>query len=346
MTALLITVFIALALSALCSFLEAALYSIPWSHIETLRKSGKKSGKLLFDLRNQVEQPIAAILTLNTIANTAGAAIAGSYAATVLGEANTPLFAAVFTVAILFFAEIIPKIMGVAHARGASGFLAYMASAMVVLLKPIIIVSSWITQLVAPQKNMPAATEEDVYSIIGMLRSSGRIEAYEETSIRNILVLDTKSVRDIMTPRTVAFTLPADVTMAEARETEGFWHFSRIPVYGDDNEDIVGLVSRRRVLEELANDKHSERLSAIMRPVHFVLESLSLDKLLLRFLDERVHLLVALDEYGGLAGIVTLEDVLEEILGREIVDETDEVPDLRQLARERRHRLLAADTSR
>lgn len=340
MAALILTVVIAISVSAVCSFLEAALYSIPWSHIETMRKSGSKAGTLIFALRSQVERPIAAILTLNTIANTAGAAVAGSFAAAVLGESSMGIFAGAFTAAILIFSEIIPKTLGVAYCRQASSFLAYTATFMVIILKPLIIVSSWITRLVSPKKKQPAATEEDVYAIVGMLRKSGRIEAYEETSIRNILALDSKSVEDIMTPRTVAFTLPADITVAEARETEGFWHFSRIPVYGNDNEDIVGLVARRRVLEELANDGRETRLAELMRPVHFVLESLPLDKLLMRFLDERVHLLVALDEFGGLAGIVTLEDVLEEILGREIVDETDEVPDLRELARTRRQKLL------
>ncbi len=340
MTALILTVIISVTVSFVCSFLEAALYSVPWSHVESLRKSGKKAGDLLFALRSQIDQPIAAILTLNTIANTAGSAIAGSLAAAVLGEDNMVMFAAGFTVLILVCSEIIPKTLGVAYCRPAAVFLAYAANGMVIALKPLIVISSWIMRLVTPKTKAPAATEEDVYAIIGMLRRSGRIEQYEETSIRNILGLDTKAVSDIMTPRTVAFTLPADATVEEAQKVTGFWHFSRIPVYGDDNEDIIGLISRRRVLEELAGDRHSRKLSDIMRPVHFVLESLPLNKLLLRFLDERVHILVALDEFGGMAGVVTLEDVLEEILGREIVDETDEVPDLRELARQRRRRLL------
>ena len=340
MTALIATVLISVSVSFVCSFLEAALYSIPWSHVESMRKSGSKAGNLLFSLRSQVDQPIAAILTLNTIANTAGSAVAGSLAAAALGEQYMVLFAIAFTVLILVCSEIIPKTLGVAYCRPSAAILAYAVTVMIVMLKPLIVISGWITRLVSPKNIAPAATEEDVYSIVGMLRRSGRIEPYEEVSIRNILALDTKAVRDIMTPRTVAFTLPADATVTEAQKVTGFWHFSRIPVYGDDNEDIIGLVSRRRVLEELARDRHDRRLSDIMHPVHFVLESLPLNKLLLRFLDERVHILVALDEFGGMAGVVTLEDVLEEILGREIVDETDEVPDMRELARQRRRHLL------
>ena len=340
MTALILTVVIAVCVSAVSSFLEAALYSIPWSHVENLRKSGKKYGKLLFSLRNKIEEPIAAILTMNVIANTAGAAIAGSFAASVISDEHMPLFAAGFTIVILICAEILPKTLGVIYCRQASPFLAYAVNAMRIMLKPLTVLSTMMTKLVSPKVEPPAATEEDIYAITGMLRRSGRIEPYEETSIRNILALDTKSVYDIMTPRTVAFTLASDLTVEEAQKAIGFWHFSRIPVYGDDNEDIIGLISRRRVLEELANDRHQRKLAEIMRPVHFVLESLPLNKLLLRFLDERVHILVALDEFGGLSGVVTLEDVLEEILGREIVDETDEVPDLRELARQRRRHLL------
>ncbi|MDR2489346.1 MAG: hemolysin family protein [Desulfovibrio sp.] len=340
MAVLLLTIAVSLSISFLCSFLEAALYSIPWSHIENMRKSRQKAGKKLFILRSQVERPIAAILTLNTIANTAGSAIAGSLASAVFGEQYMIAFAAGFTVLILLCSEIIPKTLGMSYCRHAAVFLAYTVDAMVIALKPLIAVSTWIARLVTPQEKGPTATEEDIYAIISILRRSGRLEPYEETSIRNILALDSKSVRDIMTPRTVAFTLPADIAVQEAQKVDGFWHFSRIPVYGDNNEDIVGLISRRRVLEELADDQHARKLSDIMHPIHFVLESLPLDKLLLRFLDDRVHILVVLDEFGGMAGVVTLEDVLEEVLGREIVDETDEVPDLRELARQRRRRLL------
>ncbi len=346
MTALILTCIIAVTVSALCSFMEAALYSVPWSHIETMRKSGSRAGYLLFSLRTTIEQPITAVLTLNTIANTAGAAVAGSYAASALGERNMGVFAAVFTLIILLFSEILPKTLGVAYCRQASTALAYVVNVLVILLKPFIVVSGWITHLMTPRRPEPMATEEDVNAMVGLLRKGGLIEDYEETSIRNILALDKKSVRDIMTPRTVCFSLQADQTVAQAREQEGFWHYSRIPVHGDDSEDMIGLVSRRRVLEELALDHHGKKLSEIMRPVSFVLESLPLDKLLLRFLDERVHLLVALDEFGGMAGIVTLEDVLEEILGREIVDETDEVADLRELARHKRQVLLEQQKKR
>jgi CBS domain containing-hemolysin-like protein len=340
MTALILSVFVAMSVSALCSFMEAALYSVPWSHVERMRKSGKPSGMLLFNLRSSIERPITAVLTLNTIANTAGAAVAGSYAAAVIGDKNMPLFATGFTLAILICSEIIPKTLGVIYCRQASVFMAHVISALVMLLKPLIWFSGLITRLITSGAKLPPATQEDVTAMVSLLCNSGHIKPHEETVINNILVLHKKAVRDIMTPRTVACTLPADCTAAEAHIRPGFWHYSRVPVYGDDYEDIIGLVSRRRILEELAADRPNVVMGSLMRPIHFVLESLPLDNLLLRFLDERVQFFAALDEFGGFAGIVTLEDVVEEILGREIVDETDEVPDLRELARKRRSRLL------
>jgi CBS domain containing-hemolysin-like protein len=145
-----------------------------------------------------------------------------------------------------------------------------------------------------------------------------------------------------MTPRTVVFSLPAQMTVAEARGVgRGVWPHSRIPVYdADDPENIVGIVYRREVLEALAHDQDDVRLGDLMKPVRFVLDTMTLDRVLVKFLESRMHLFVVLDEYGGVSGVVSLEDVLEEILGKEIVDETDQVADMRELARTRREALL------
>lgn len=339
MIALILAVVLSVVISASCSIAEAILYSVPWSYIEQLRKSGRPVGMLLFSLRSRIEQPITAVLTLNTIANTAGAAIAGSYAAEVLRPDQLPLFAAGFTVLILIVAEIIPKTLGVAYARQLSSVIAYPLRGLVIVLSPVIWVGGWITRLIMPTSTAPHATEDDIRAIVSLSRKAGGIQAHEEQSIRNILSLDKKHVHDIMTPRIVVFSLPVDISVSEAYARPDFWHYSRIPVYGEHNEDIVGIVMRRRIVQEVAAGKEKAPLSSIMQPVHYVLESQTLDKLLFQFLDARVHLFVVLDEYGGLAGVVSLEDVLEEILGREIVDETDQVTDLQELARQRRQKV-------
>ncbi|MCG8532843.1 MAG: hemolysin family protein [Desulfovibrionales bacterium] len=325
--------------SATCSITEAILYSIPWSHIEKLRSIGSKAGDTLFRLRSDVEKPITAILTLNTVANTAGATLAGAAFTKVYGADLMPYFAICFTVAILLFSEILPKTIGVSYAAQLSRFIARPLSLLVFMLTPIIYICSWMTRKLTPANKGPNATEDDIRAVVTMSRRAGEIELSEAISIQNILSLDNKHVHEVMTPRTVTFTLSVTMTVKEAQAVLGGRHYSRIPVYADDHEDIVGIVMRRRIYEELAAGRTDTELASIMRPVHFVLDSVTLDKVLRNFLERRDHLFVAIDEYGGVSGVVSLEDVLEEILGKEIIDETDQVDDMQKMARKKRSQL-------
>ena len=241
----------------------------------------------------------------------------------------------------LSFSEILPKTLGVAYARQLSVVIAYPLRWLVVALAPLIWVGGWLTRAIMPASDAPQATEDDIRAIVSLSRQGGSIQAHKEESISNILSLDKKQVKDIMTPRTVVFSLPMNTTVEAAYELPDFWHYSRIPVYGEGNEDIVGLTTRRRIMQAVAEDEESTLLSDIMLPVHYVLETQPLDKVLFQFLDARTHLFIVLDEYGGLAGVVSLEDVMEEILGREIVDESDQVTDMRALALQRRNKLMS-----
>ena len=324
MITLLLTVFLVVLISAICSMTEAALYSVPWTYIENLRKQGSATGELLYQLRSRIDQPIAAVLTLNTVAN------------------NTALFAAGLTILILALGEILPKTLGVAHACGVASGMARPLRLMVLIFKPFIWFSSMLTRLVASPQSGPSATEDDIRAITSLSRQTGRIQQYEENAIRNILSLDVKHVREIMTPRTMVFSLQEDISVKDAYNHPQIWHYSRIPVYGDDNEDIVGIVLRKDIGRYVSQGQGEKTLFDIMQPVRFVLENQTVDKLLLEFLESRLHLFIVLDEYGGLAGVVSLEDVLEEMLGREIVDETDAVADLREAARQRRSALTQA----
>ena len=235
MITLLLTVFLVVLISAICSMTEAALYSVPWTYIENLRKQGSATGELLYQLRSRIDQPIAAVLTLNTVANTAGAAIAGAVAANVLGADNTALFAAGLTILILALGEILPKTLGVAHACGVASGMARPLRLMVLIFKPFIWFSSMLTRLVASPQSGPSATEDDIRAITSLSRQTGRIQQYEENAIRNILSLDVKHVREIMTPRTMVFSLQEDISVKDAYNHPQIWHYSRIPVYGDDN---------------------------------------------------------------------------------------------------------------
>lgn len=342
MLELILAVGVAVFVSMFCSVAEAALYSMSWADIEKLRGSGRKSAALLGKLRSNVDEPITAILTLNTCAHTAGAAVAGWAWANVYGKETLWLFTVAFTVIILIFTEILPKTIGVVYSDKIAPPLARPLSGLVWIFMPVIKIMGLLAKSVSRKKEGPDHTEDDIRAIVSLTRRSGSIKPYEEQSIRNILLLDSKTAEQIMTPRTVVFSLSVDMTVAEARESQPQWPHSRIPVYDDDPEDIVGVVYRRQVLEALADDRDDLKLVDLMRPVRFVLETITLDSLLMKFLGSRLHLCVVLDEYGGVAGVVTLEDVLEEILGSEIVDETDQVADMRQLARQQRDELTGS----
>ncbi len=342
MLALIITVSLAALISAFCSTTEAMLYSVPWTHIEKLREQKRPVGELLYQLRVHIDQPISAVLTLNTIANTAGSALAGALATTVLGPENLIWFTVGFTILILIVGEILPKTFGVMYTQQLSIILAYPLKFLIFILKPFILFSSLLTGLFTKGNNAPQATEDDIRIMAKMSAKSGTIEAFEETVITNILSLDRKFVYDVMTPRTIVFSLPIDMPLKDALHSEKIWQFSRIPVYKENNEDIVGLVQRRELAQymvaqskEGVSDDNAITLESIMQEITFVPETQSLDKTLTDFLGSRQHLFAVLDEYGGLAGVVSLEDVLEEMLGREIVDESDIIADLRESAKKR-----------
>ncbi|EPR42797.1 putative signal transduction protein with CBS domain containing protein [Desulfovibrio sp. X2] len=336
MLELILAVGLATFVSFFCSLSEAALYSISWSKIENLRREKRRTGDILFALRQDVERPISAILTLNTVANTAGASIAGAAAADTFGADHLVLFATIFTLFLLILGEIIPKTVGVVYSRQVAPFMARPILWLVAILNPFIWAMGFIIRMVKGKTSGPQATEEDIKAIVSLTRKAGLLKPYEELSIRNILTLDLRHVEEIMTPRTVVFSLPVHLSVAEAMQAGAVWPHSRVPVWDDDPEDIVGLVYRREVLEALAKDRDELSLEALMKPVEFVLETLTLDRALIKFLESRTHLFVVLDEYGGFSGVISLEDVLEEILGKEIMDETDQVADMRELARRKR----------
>ena len=206
--------------------------------------------------------------------------------------------------------------------------------------KPVYFLTKQITALFT-QSQQPLATEDDIKAMVSLSQKTGSINEYDALSINNILSLDTKHVADVMTPRTVVFSLPADITVAELLKDKNSLNYSRIPIYKENNEDIIGIVTRKELLQH-REDGDTVRLFEIMQPVHFVLETTKLHTVLQTFLNSRSHLFVVIDEYGGLAGVISLEDVLEEILGREIVDETDTAIDLQKVARQRKARLVQA----
>ena len=341
MIELVVAVSFAVIVSAGCSLFEAVLYSVPMRQIETMVQKKKPSGRTLKELRGNVVRPITAILTLNTIANTAGAAFAGAAAIAVFGQQWLGYFSAFFTLVILIFSEVIPKTAGVVYAKPLASIVAFPLKGLVWVMAPVIWICGHITWVISRNRPRESVSPDELKTMARLSLRMGDIKEYQESVIDNILSLDKASVKDVMTPRTVIFSLNEHLTLREAGEISTKWEHSRFPVYDEDLEDIVGVVLTKEFFIALSEGNGETPLTEIMRPVHFVVESARLNNVLMEFMGSREKLFVVLDEYGGVSGLITLEDILEEILGREIVDESDQVIDKRELARRRRNRLVA-----
>jgi CBS domain containing-hemolysin-like protein len=334
MTLFFIYLAVAIGVSFLCSLLEAALLSVPRSHVAVMTERGSKAGQRLQVMKDDVDRPLAAILTLNTFAHTLGAAGVGAQATLIWGEAWVGAVSVVVTLAILIFSEIIPKTLGAVNAKRLAGFTAYTVYGMIVMLYPIVAACDWISKLLSGRRQqVPLISREEMHSLAQLAHEEGAIDQNEARILRNLIALREATVEQVMTPRTVAFTLPGTRTVAEVLDGEPP-RFARIPITGDSIDDIRGLVHRHALFEAESEGRGGAALAEIARPVHIVPESARLAAVLQQFIDRREHLFVVVDEYGGTAGIVSLEDVLETLLGVEIVDETDSVEDMQKLARQ------------
>jgi CBS domain containing-hemolysin-like protein len=246
----------------------------------------------------------------------------------------------VFTVAILLFTEILPKTLGVNFCRQVAPHIVPPLRIMIVVLGPLIWLARLMTRLVPSSGRSQHISAEELTTIASMSRKSGVIEADQEKVIANILRLGSKTVRQAMTPRTVTFSVPQALTIREAAGMEGKWRMhSRVPVYDGEPDNVVGIVLSQDVLMAAAIGQNNLKLSQLMRPVHFVPETAPLDRIFIDFFERYQHLFVVVDEYGSVTGVISMEDVLEEIIGREIVDESDKARNMRELARLRKEKI-------
>ena len=340
-TELVLATSIVLFVSCICSLLEAALYSLSPGQVETLANQGRTSGKILKKLKEDVDRPISAILSLNTLANTGGAAIAGAAFVGAFGESFEAYFTAVLAMSVLVFSEVLPKTAGVVYARSLAPIIARPIQWLVWTFLPFIWLNRFVTRLVTRNASeVHDISAEEIETIARMSRQAGQIAPEQLEVISNILNLQNLRARDVMTPRTVLFSLDESLCLGDVRQDAGRWLHSRIPLHGEDKDQIASLVLRRDVLAGLAEGNDELVLSTLSRPTHTVPESARLDDLLRQFLKRREHLFVVIDEYGVVSGIVTLEDVIEEIVGEEIVDELDASDDLQKQARRMSRRLI------
>lgn len=344
LTLLILSVSLAILISALCSVLEAALYSLRSSHIEVLAQTKPHAAELLKKLKKDIDEPITAILTLNTIANTSGAAISGAAAAAVLGENKLVWFSIFFTLSILLFSEILPKTAGVVYNKRLAPYIAAPLRFMVVTLRPFIWLCRVVTRLIPGKVGTHHVSAEELQAIAMISRRSGHIEEEQAEVITNILKLGDRTVRQVMTPRTVTFSLDKDMTVKDAAALKDNWKIhSRAPVYEGDTDNVVGIVLSRDVYMPAAENRQQIKLSEIMHPPHFVPETAPLNRILFEFFERHQHLFIVVDEYGSVTGVLSLEDIIEEIVGHEIMDESDRTKDMRELARVRKKRLNRAE---
>lgn len=324
---------IAIALSALCSTLEATLLSTPLSYVTGLEEQGIKGAQRLKRLKQNPDRPISAILCLNTIANTVGASIVGSLVYEVYGDALVGIFSTIFTFAILIFSEIIPKTIGASYWRSLAIPASAIINMMIFISFPLVWVLEKLQRLISSKSNQVSVSREDISAMVSVATEEEVIETEEKKMIQNLLKLDEITAHEIMTPSTVVEMAEGQMTIREFYDSD-LTH-SRILVYDEDNDEyVIGYVLRQTVLEEMAEDKFSTTIREISRPILTFPEDEPVGNIWEKFLEKKEHISVIIDEYGTFRGIVTMEDVIETMLGQEIVDETDEVVDMQEYAKE------------
>ncbi|MFP4597366.1 MAG: CNNM domain-containing protein [Persicimonas sp.] len=334
MTLLVIYVLLALGVSFLCSVLEAVLLSVTPSYIAALQQRDSKTGNHLEQLKRDIDRPLASILSLNTIAHTVGAAGAGAQAQVVFGSTSVAVFSAALTIAILVLSEIIPKSIGASYWRGLAPWSTRLILLLILVLYPFVILSKGLTRLISPKKRVHTVSREEFSALADIGTREGIFEEEESRILRNLLRFKSLRVKDIMTPRTVVLAAPEDQTVADFFEERPNPRFSRIPVFGENRDDITGYVLKHDLLLELANDRGDSEIGELKRDIIVAPELLSLRELFERLLETQEHLALVVDEYGGMAGIVSMEDLVETLLGMEIVDEVDLIQDMQVLARQ------------
>lgn len=333
----------ALIVSTTCSLFEAILLSLTPAQVEMMTENYPRRAESLKRLKENIEQPITAILTLNTLAHTIGASVAGAAAAALFGPNGLIWFSLIFTITVLLMTEILPKTIGVTYARQLGPYIVMPIRIMITVLLPLIWLAQFMTRLVPNSGKSHHISAEELKIIASLSRKSGEIEADQEKVIANILQLGDKTVRQVMTPRTVTFSVSQALTIKEAARLEGKWRMhSRVPVYDGEPDNVVGIVLSQDVLMAAAVGQDSLKLAQIMRPVHFVPETAPLDRIFIDFFERYQHLFVVVDEYGSVTGVISMEDILEEIIGREIVDESDKTRNMRELAMIRKKKLHTA----
>lgn len=324
----------ALSLSFLCSVLEAVLLSTPMSYISMKENQGSKTATLMKQYKNNVDRPVGAILSLNTIAHTIGSAGVGAESIKIFGEQYFGLISAILTLLILVLSEIIPKTIGASYWRSLALPSTRIIRVLILITYPLVLLSELITKVFTPRGNQASMSREEVSAMVDVGTTEGIFRESESKLIKSCIVLSGVKARQIMTPSIVVESACQDLTVKDFQAKQS-WSFSRIPVYAGDKDYITGYVLKDAVLKLLSEDQFHVKLSDLKRPILTFREEESVFQIWEKMLEKREHISVIIDEYGGLRGLVTMEDIIETMTGVEIVDEDDVAVDMQALAKEK-----------
>jgi len=333
---LLVTFFlVSIIISFICSILESVLLSVNMSYISVLEKDQPKVGALLRWHKENINKSIASILILNTIANTAGAALVGAQTAVVFDNGAVLYASIILTFAILYFSEIIPKTIGAIYWKSLAPLAARIIKFFIWFTYPILITTLFVTNKISKgQGDVHTLTKDELLESMLMSEDEGVIDEKESDYIENVLKLDEMKVHDILTPRSVVFALDQNLTIAEVLEKESdIFKFSRIPVYDESIDNVTGIVLVKKLFEYAILKDNSETLKDIKYDIFTINENIPVAKALDLFITKKEHMFLVLDKYDQTEGIVTLEDCVETVLGIEIMDESDTTEDMRALAK-------------
>lgn len=324
----------ALSLSFLCSVLEAVLLSAPMSYISMRENQGSKTATLMKQYKNNVDRPVGAILSLNTIAHTIGSAGVGAESIKIFGEQYFGLISAILTLLILVLSEIIPKTIGASYWRSLAMPSTRIIRVLILITYPLVLLSELITKVFTPRGNQASMSREEVSAMVDVGTTEGIFRESESKLIKSCIALSGVKARQIMTPSIVVESACQDLTVKDFQAKQS-WSFSRIPVYAGDKDYITGYVLKDAVLKLLSEDQFHVKLSDLKRPILTFREEESVFQIWEKMLEKREHISVINDEYGGLRGLVTMEDIIETMTGVEIVDEDDVAVDMQALAKEK-----------
>lgn len=335
MTPLFFYLFLALFISFICSLVEAVLLTLPKSYLASIKNKFSWAKSFLF-FKENIDKPLSAILTLNTIAHTIGAAGVGAEVTNLYPSENIlAITSVILTILILFFSEIIPKTIGATYCRGLAKFTFYSLKIMLIITYPLVIISMKVTRLFAKPKHNKV-TREQLSALADLAYNEGVFSKQENKIIQNIIGLKKIKVSEILTPRVVVYSLNEDTSLKEFSEEKNKFRFSRIPLFSNQIENITGYFLLQDFIEYKSSHKNlNSSLKTLRRDILTVPNSINVFALFNKLLETKEHICVVVDEYGGLSGIVTMEDVIETLIGLEIIDESDQVIDMQQYAKQK-----------